>query len=493
MLIQYQFLLKKYNFVPKGIIHIGAHKAEECVEYARSGVKNVIWIEGNPNLKPEIEENISIYNQNHVFISLLSDKDNLPVSFNITNATMSSSILDLDLHAVHYPDIKTVQKIELSTKRLDTLISEQNIDITKYDFLNIDIQGAELPALIGMGDEIAHINYIYTEVNVAHLYKNCDLVDALDTFLTSKGFFRVELSLTQAGWGDAFYIRQEASKEAINSLIESAKNSINNYSTHKVNNATWFQLFKKRVPPQYLRSYNRLKSLKNKLFSTKPKIDLLQESGELENLKHYFEKNKRTSLIIFDVGGSIGSYSLNCISLCEQFSIKYTIYIFEPQSKCQLQLRELFRNNNNIIIVPLALSNEEKQIEIYKDHDGSSMASFYKRRIFSKIEAELVETTTLNKFIESNDLNHIDLLKIDTEGHELNVLQGANGFFHKINNIQFEYGGTYVDANTTLKDIYILLKPYFHIGKISTKGVRFTPFLPEMENFEYSNFFAEKI
>ncbi len=494
MLIPYRFLLEKYNFLPKGIIHIGAHKAEECVEYARSGVENVIWIEGNPNLKYEIEENINIYKHNRVFISLLSDKDNLLVSFNITNATMSSSILDLDLHSYYYPEIKTIEKIELRTKRFDTLVLEQNIDITKYDFLNIDIQGVELPALIGMGDKIAQINYIYTEVNIAHLYKNCYLLDAMDTFLTSKGFFRAELSLTQAGWGDAFYIRQDTSKEALNKLIESAKKSISNYSINRDKKTNWLQIFKKRVPPQYLRLYNRLKPLKNKLFSINSKIDLIKESGELNNLNLFFQKREGSSLVIFDVGGNIGAYSLSCVRLCKRYSINYVIYIFEPQSKCQSQLKKIFKDDNKVIVIPIAISNEEKQIKIYKDQYGSSaMASFYKRRIFTQIEAELVQTTTLNAFIEQNNIDHIDLLKIDTEGHELKVIEGANRFLHKINNIQFEYGGTYIDANTTLKEIYALLKPSFYIGKISNEGVKFSPYLSDMENFEYSNYFAEKI
>ena len=45
------------------------------------------------------------------------------------------------------------------------------------NFLNIDIQGAELLALKGMGSLISYFDYIYLEVNKAHVYKKCALVN----------------------------------------------------------------------------------------------------------------------------------------------------------------------------------------------------------------------------------------------------------------------------------------------------------------------------
>ena len=76
------------------------------------------------------------------------------------------------------------------------------------NFLNIDIQGAELLALKGMGNIINYFNYVYLEVNQEYVYKNCALVNEIDKYLSKYNFVRVETSWTKAQWGDALYIKK---------------------------------------------------------------------------------------------------------------------------------------------------------------------------------------------------------------------------------------------------------------------------------------------
>mmetsp|Transcript_42925 Transcript_42925/g.93233 ORF Transcript_42925/g.93233 Transcript_42925/m.93233 type:complete len:112 (-) Transcript_42925:1122-1457(-) len=58
-------------------------------------------------------------------------------------------------------------------------------------------------------------------------------------------------------------------------------------------------------------------------------------------------------------------------------------------------------------------------------------------------------------------LPYISFLKVDVEGHELAVLQGAKWMLrqHRIGALQFEYGGTFLDAGCSLRDICELLTP----------------------------------
>ena len=51
------------------------------------------------------------------------------------------------------------------------------------------------------------VHYIYTEVNIKHLYKDCALISEIDDFLEQYNFFRRETVMTQNGWGDALYVR----------------------------------------------------------------------------------------------------------------------------------------------------------------------------------------------------------------------------------------------------------------------------------------------
>lgn len=83
-----------------------------------------------------------------------------------------------------------------------------NIDASKYNFWNFDIQGAELMALKGATQSIKYAKAIYLEVNEKELYKNCGLITEIDTFLLQYKFKRVLTNITIHGWGDALYIIQ---------------------------------------------------------------------------------------------------------------------------------------------------------------------------------------------------------------------------------------------------------------------------------------------
>lgn len=206
MLIKFKDIVSKYG-KPKGIIHIGAHLMEERNNYLLYDLKNTIWIEANPSKYNLISKINNTSNPERVFNYAITDTDNKELDFHITNNGESSSILDLGKHTIHHPHIHVTETIKVKTKRLDSLIKENLIDINSYNFLNIDIQGVELLALKGAGNLINSIDFIYTEVNTAHLYKNCALIDEIDYYLGHFGFSRKETEMTQYEWGDALYCK----------------------------------------------------------------------------------------------------------------------------------------------------------------------------------------------------------------------------------------------------------------------------------------------
>ncbi len=85
----------------------------------------------------------------------------------------------------------------------------------KINFINLDIQGVELNALKSMEKylESPGIQYIFTEVNTEHVYKDCGLLSEIDEYLSRFGFERVETKMwLDCGWGDAFYMRRAESE-----------------------------------------------------------------------------------------------------------------------------------------------------------------------------------------------------------------------------------------------------------------------------------------
>jgi len=215
MLINFETLKKEWKIQATGVLHIGANTGQEAKAYYANGIERTVWIEPIPLIFGQLQENISKFPNALAFNELISNTDGFPEQLNISsNNGESSSILALGTHKVKHPDVHYIDKIALTTRRLDTLFKNNNLNIEDYQFLNIDIQGAELLALKGMGDLLERVKYAYIEVNKDSLYEGCPLKPEIDDFMDKKGFFNVTVSWSgDNGWGDAFYIRKDLLNE----------------------------------------------------------------------------------------------------------------------------------------------------------------------------------------------------------------------------------------------------------------------------------------
>jgi FkbM family methyltransferase len=205
-------MLINFNRLPndniKGVIHIGAHLCEEKTgynNYFKLNDDKIIWIEALKEkvdyVKNNIDNNILIFNE------CMHEVDNKIVSFMVTNNYQSSSVLNLKTHLQQHPHVYETNRIKMTTKTLKTFYEENSLNVEDYNFMNLDIQGAELLALRGAGDILKYFDYIYAEVNVEELYEDCCLMHDVDEYLSTFGFKRVITELTQYGWGDALYIK----------------------------------------------------------------------------------------------------------------------------------------------------------------------------------------------------------------------------------------------------------------------------------------------
>jgi len=191
-----------------GIIHIGAHDCEERIKYLSRFNEvtddDIIWIDA---LKHKVEEIQSKNSSIRIYNECIGDKDDESVIFKVTNNFQSSSFLSLKEHLIEHPDIHEIAQIEMKTKTLKTFYDENNLKYDKYNFMALDIQGAELLALKGTAEILNTVDYIYIEVNTKELYESCALLPEIDEYLFSFGFSRDNILMTEHGWGDAFYTK----------------------------------------------------------------------------------------------------------------------------------------------------------------------------------------------------------------------------------------------------------------------------------------------
>lgn len=209
MLLDLTQLCGKHHMKVDGILHVGAHLAEEADEYHKLGIDNVIWVEANEDNMSRIQDKVSRYGHT-VVQALISDTTDVDTVFHITNYdSMSSSIFEFGTHPTFSPDTVFVEERKLRTATIDDLLLLLPDECVGINLLNLDIQGAELLALQGASKFLEQIQYIYTEVNDKEVYQGCAKIWELDELLVGYGFERVETSMVgNQGWGDALYVKR---------------------------------------------------------------------------------------------------------------------------------------------------------------------------------------------------------------------------------------------------------------------------------------------
>lgn len=216
--------------------------------------------------------------------------------------------------------------------------------------------------------------------------------------------------------------------------------------------------------------------------------------GNTNGEKNLLLNALRSEDIVFDVGADIGDWSKHILAINNSASL----YVFEPIPTAFKILQERL-NFPNVRLYNLALSQEVGTADffVYLGHSGlTDCSSLYYRPIIEHAFTEkiTVETQNLNYFCKINNIDHIDLLKIDAEGAEWFIFLGAEELLNKkaITLIQFEYGGCNIDSQTTLQQMYELLTSKgYSVYRIVPDGlIEIHTWNPELENFQYSNYLA---
>ncbi len=200
---------KLYGVAPNGMLHVGAHQAEEFMEYEINemmGSGICYWVEALPWRVEELKSFFKDKPRHRVLQALAWGVSGIDLNLKVTNRTASSSVFDLGEHANFYKDIHVTQTLSMPTVRLDELMSAKD----KFDFLVLDVQGSELEVIKGMGQLLSKVNWIFLEVSKKELYVGGVLEKEVDSYLAGQGFKRRFVEWDRnAGWGDALYVRDE--------------------------------------------------------------------------------------------------------------------------------------------------------------------------------------------------------------------------------------------------------------------------------------------
>ena len=204
-MIDYRAVIARHRIVPKGVIHVGGYHGTENVHYIDMGFTSRIFIEASPATFEVLKQNLEgtgTYCENFA----ISDQ-NGTVDFHAVDHDMSSSLLPLKGHSTIYPWIKETHTTKVQAMRLDDLLLREPYRQMEFNFMNVDVQGAEMLVLGGAIQALKKMDFLNLEVNFDELYEGAPHVRDLDHFLAALGFTRADTIMVHGTWGDAIWVR----------------------------------------------------------------------------------------------------------------------------------------------------------------------------------------------------------------------------------------------------------------------------------------------
>jgi FkbM family methyltransferase len=196
---------------------------------------------------------------------------------------------------------------------------------------------------------------------------------------------------------------------------------------------------------------------------------------------------------ILDVGANVGQWSESMLAAARHAGRvdDLDLHAFEPSSYTFALLSKTLEDQP-ARLQQVALSERSGTSLLHVAGPGAGTNSLNIAAACQAATTENVVTTTLDEYADRAGLKDIGLVKIDTEGHDLAVLRGAEGLLgeQRICVAQFEYNWRWVAARSFLYDAFSLLEATgYRLGKLTPRGVEFYPgWDPDLETFVEGNY-----
>lgn len=164
-----------------------------------------------------------------------------------------------------------------------------------------------------------------------------------------------------------------------------------------------------------------------------------------KTLRLNYDLNKGS--IVFDVGGYVGDWTND---IYDKYGCQ--IHVFEPVPAFANKIKKRFADNKNIAVHQFGLSKNNSTERIHLDQNSSSI---YKKD-GDEIDMSLVK---LGDFFSQNNIDHVDLMKINIEGGEYDLLEELiqSGLVKKVTNIQVQFHDFVPNAKKRMEKIQNLL------------------------------------
>lgn len=209
--------LERYRFRPRGILHVGAHLAEEMNDYLRLRPERIVWVEGDPDVAIRLDQIVRRVEspvQQIAIQALIAETDGAAIDFyRFTNDGGSSSVFrSTELLRARFEGVReTGEVLRLKTSRLSTVLHDHGVRPGDIDVIVLDLQGSELAALRSAPEYIAAASFIETEVSTEPIYSGAPPAGEVEAYIAAAGFDRATEPMWHGsvGHGDIVFKRRE--------------------------------------------------------------------------------------------------------------------------------------------------------------------------------------------------------------------------------------------------------------------------------------------
>ena len=176
--------------------------------------------------------------------------------------------------------------------------------------------------------------------------------------------------------------------------------------------------------------------------------------------------------VALDVGANKGSYLYSMA----RWAGASPVVAFEPQSQLAAYLADACRRSGlrNVTIEYLALSNQQGELELFVPGNSHSPGASLEASIADKTDChkETVKVTTLDAYAAEKLHVPVRVIKIDVEGHELSVLQGALALIRRDKPLLvIECEGRHLPAGKTVRDFITLVQSLGYSATLAMPGI----------------------
>jgi|TARA_B100000586_G_C20032365_1_gene393858 FkbM family methyltransferase len=193
-------------------------------------------------------------------------------------------------------------------------------------------------------------------------------------------------------------------------------------------------------------------------------------------ISNIINKNKQQNLKIFDIGCFQGNFSRN---LKNKLNLEAEFFLFDANPNLKIEDFEYtklaFSNSSGFKTFYLNTFFPASGSSLNTIHLKDKLWNFTRKLITGNLRKQFttleVKVNTLDNYCQKNQINDIDVLKIDTEGSEMEILEGAKNILKSTNIILVEVLDEKKYFDKKYEDVVSFLEKNYNFKKVLEKKI----------------------